>query len=144
MPENENKPSSDSGEDKDNKEDENRGKCEHQEGESYNFDTTTILLGIQILPATEKTSRIALLTIGIKGEMPITISTSISNLSESSAIAQGLNQLKEALPQMASTAKARITSRLAKVPAKKSHPVPELPQSNTTSAQESNQLSLFA
>lgn len=143
MPDNESKPSLDSNAD-DKGSQEDTSKCDRLEDKTYNFDTTTVLLGIQILPATDKIVRTALLTVGIKGEIPITISTSISDLSQSPAIAQSLEQLKQALPQIASTARARTTSQLAKVPTKKSLPVPELPQSTTTSDPESNQLSLFS
>lgn len=113
--------------------------------ELYNFNYTTILLSIQIFPSPEETSRTALLAIGIKGEAPITTTTTLEDLSRSPAISQSLERLKQALPQIASTAKGRVDAQLNETFAQRSLSLPNPSPSTSTNEKSpnSNQLSLF-
>ncbi len=108
--------------------------------QTYNFDTTTIIIGLQILPEA-KGSRQVLITAGIKGEPPIVVNATLSEITQSTIIAQALEQLKQALPQIAqAAAKRAITSKTFNT-IKAKIPLPELPAPTTTN--QSSQLSLF-
>lgn len=113
--------------------------------DSYNFNTTTVLLSIQIFPSHKETLKTALLAIGIKGEAPITITTTIEDLARSPAISQSLEQLKQALPQLASTAKNRTDAQLNQKFSQRSLQLPNpLPAASSNERSlDSSQLSLF-
>lgn len=113
----------------------------------YNFDKATIIMGLQILPLTTKLERQVLITAGIKGEPPVSSSTTLSEVEQLGAIADILEKLKQSLPQIAEKAKLREEKYQKIQEQKKPQRVvstPELPQSiSTSSTPPSNQLSLF-
>ena len=47
------------------------------EGDRCNFEQTTIVIGLQILPATDRSERQVLIAAGIKGEPPILSSATL-------------------------------------------------------------------
>lgn len=114
---------------------------------TYNFDKTTVIIAIQILPATPETQRQVLLSAGIKGSPPIISSTTLAQLEQVEAVADILEKLKQSLPQIAEKALLRAENQRQKIqePPKTKRVVstPELPQPNSNSFQPSSQLSLF-
>lgn len=107
---------------------------------SYNFDTTTIIVGLQILPEAEGTRQV-LITAGIKGEPPIVVNATLNQITQSTVIVQALEQLKQALPQIAQVAAKRAVASKTFNSVKAKIPLPELPAPTTTA--QSSQLSLF-
>ncbi len=108
--------------------------------QTYNFDTTTIIVSLQILPEAKGTRQV-LITAGIKGEPPIVVNTTLSQITQSTIIAQALEQLKQALPQIAQVAAKRAVASKTFNSIKAKLPLPELPA--PTTATQSSQLSLF-
>ena len=108
--------------------------------QTYNFDTTTIIVSLQILPEAEKTRQV-LITAGIKGEPPIVVNATLSQITQSTIIAQTLEQLKQALPQITQAAAKRAVASKTFNGIKAKIPLPDLPAANTTT--QSSQLSLF-
>lgn len=112
--------------------------------DSYNFNNATVILSIQILPSPEATLRTALLAIGIKGEAPITITTTLEDLTRSPTISQSLEQLKQALPQIVRAAKNRTNEQLNQKFSQRSLSLPNpSPAVSSSDRAPSNQLSLF-
>jgi hypothetical protein len=114
------------------------------EDNRYNFEQTTIVIGLQILPATDRAERNVLIAAEIKGEPPILGSASLTKIEESQAIAEILARLKQALPQIAESAKIRAEKQ-RQLDQKQQKTVvlpPKLPPLNSK-PQPSNQLSLF-
>lgn len=115
--------------------------------ESYNFEKTTIILGLQILPMTSESLRRVLISAGIKGEPPIISITTLSEIEQYTALADILNLLKESLPQMAEKAKQREVQKQQSSANKAENAriikPPELPPTTATQPKSSNQLSLF-
>lgn len=116
----------------------------NQEDNRYNFERTRIVIGLQILPATERSERQVLIAAGIKGEPPILSSATLDQIEESQAIAEILARLKQALPQISAAAKIRAEKQrqLAQKQQKTLVPPPQLPPLNSK-PQPFNQLSLF-
>ena len=114
------------------------------EGDRYNFEQAKIVIGLQILPATERSERQVLIAAGIQGEPPILGRTTLTQIEESQAIAEILAKLKQALPQIAESAKIRSEKQrqLDQKQQKTVVPPPKLPPLNSK-PQPSNQLSLF-
>ena len=115
--------------------------------EKYNFDKTTIILGIQILPLITESNRQVLITAGIKGEPPLTKSTTLNEIEHCTALAEILVQLKAILPQMADKAKQREAQK-QKLTANQAGNVrrinpPEFLPHTSPQPKPSNQLSLF-
>lgn len=114
---------------------------------TYNFEQTTIIIALQILPATAQLERQVLLSAGIKGEPPIISSTTLSQIEQVEEFANILSQLKQALPVLAEKAKQRVEKQRQNIPQRKQSQrvatTPELPQSTSTLSQPSSQLSLF-
>ncbi|MBO3458444.1 hypothetical protein G7B40_025205 [Aetokthonos hydrillicola Thurmond2011] len=115
--------------------------------EKYNFDKTTIILGIQILPQTIESNRQVLITAGIKGELPLTKSTTLNEIEHCRLLNDILVQLKVILPQMAEKARHREAQKQKlstnKVENMRRIDPPELPSSTSTQPKPFNQLSLF-
>ena len=115
--------------------------------DNYDFNKTTIIIGLQILPLTAELERQVLITAGIKGEPPLISSTTLIELEQLEAFAQILEKLKRSLPEIAEKAKLRAIAERQKIQElKKPQRVvstPELPQPSSTSSQPSSQLSLF-
>lgn len=113
----------------------------------YNFEQTTVIIALQILPATAQLERQVLLSAGIKGSPPIISSTTLAQLEQVEAVADILEKLKQSLPQIAEKAKLRVENQRQKIqePPKTKRVVstPELPQPNSTPPKPSSQLSLF-
>lgn len=115
--------------------------------DNYDFNKTTIIIGLQILPLTAELERSVLITAGIKGEPPLISNTTLIELEQLEAFAQILEKLKRSLPEIAEKAKLRAIAERQKIQElKKPQRVvstPELPQPSSTSSQPSSQLSLF-
>ena len=115
--------------------------------DNYDFNKTTIIIGLQILPLTAELERSVLITAGIKGEPPLISSTTLIELEQLEAFAQILEKLKRSLPEIAEKAKLRASAEHQKIQElKKPQRVvatPELPLTSSTSSQPSSQLSLF-
>lgn len=114
---------------------------------TYNFDKTTVILGIQILPATAQSERQVLLSAGIKGEPPIISSTTLAQIEQVEEFANILSQLKQALPVLAEKARLRVEKQRQNIPQQKQPQrvatTPELPPPHSTPSLPSSQLSLF-
>lgn len=110
----------------------------------YDFDKTTILIGLQILPAISQSQRQILISAGIKGEPPILSNTTFDEIEKCQIIAEILFRLKQKLPEIADLVQSRQEKQrtLSQKPQKITIGSPELPLNNSTS-QPSNQLSLF-
>ena len=115
--------------------------------DNYDFDKSTIIIGLQILPLTTQLERKVLISAGIKGEPPLINSTTLIELEQLEAFADILEKLKRSLPEIAEKAKLRAIAERQKIQElKKPQRVvatPELPLISSTSSQPSSQLSLF-
>ena len=120
---------------------------ENPTNDNYDFDKTTIIIGLQLLPLITQLEREVLISAGIKGEPPLINSTTLIELEQLEVFAQILEKLKRSLPEIAEKAKLRAIAERQKIQSlKKPQRVvstPELPQPNSTSSQPSSQLSLF-
>lgn len=114
------------------------------EDDRYDFDKTTILIGLQILPATSQSQRQILISAGIKGEPPIMSSTTLAQIENCQIIAETLTKLKQVLPQIADLAQTRQEKQrtISQNQEKTTVGTPKLPPLNSK-PQSSNQLSLF-
>ena len=120
---------------------------ENPTNDNYDFDKTTIIIGLQLLPLITQLEREVLISAGIKGEPPLISSTTLTELEQLEAFAQILEKLKRSLPEIAEKAKLRAIAERQKIQSlKKPQRVistPELPQPSSTLSQPSSQLSLF-
>lgn len=114
---------------------------------TYNFDKTTVILGLQILPATAQSERQVLLSAGIKGSPPIISSTTLAQIEQAEALVDILEKLKQSLPHIAERAKLRQQLQHQNIPQQKQPQrvatTPELPPPHSTPSLPSSQLSLF-
>ncbi len=115
--------------------------------DNYDFDKTTIIMGLQILPITAELERSVLITAGVKGEPPLISSTTFTEIEQLEVFADILEKLKRSLPEIAEKVKLRAIAERQKIQSlKKPQRVvstPELPLTSSTSSQPSSQLSLF-
>ena len=131
-------------EDNDSSQNDSTSNTDDIEDNRYNFERTTIVIGLQILPAADRSERQVLIAAGIQGEPPILGRTTLTQIEESQAIAEILAKLKQALPQIAESAKFRAEKQ-RQLDQKQQKTVvlpPQLPPLNSK-PQPSNQLSLF-
>lgn len=131
-------------EDNDSSQNDSTSNTDDIEDNRYNFERTTIVIGLQILPAADRSERQVLIAAGIQGEPPILSSTILDRIEESQAITEILAKLKQALPQIAESAKFRAEKQ-RQLDQKQQKTVvlpPQLPPLNSK-PQPSNQLSLF-
>lgn len=114
---------------------------------TYNFDKTTVILGLQILPATAQSERQVLLSAGIKGSPPIISSTTLTHIEQAEALVDILEKLKQSLPHIAERAKLRQQLKHQNILQQKQPQrvatTPELPPPHSTPSLPSSQLSLF-
>lgn len=114
---------------------------------TYNFEQTVVIVALQILPAIAQAERQVLISAGIKGSPPLISSTTLAQLEQVEALANILEQLKQALPGLAEKAKLRAENQRQNIlQHKQSQRVvstPELPPTQSTSSPPSSQLSLF-
>lgn len=119
-------------------------KGNEDDDEMYSYEKSTIIIGLQVLPEVDRTRKV-LITSGIKGAPPVIISTSLQEITNCPVIAEILEKLKQALPQIAATAKRakmqKIGTAATRTVASKVVPPPELPVANPSI--QSDQLSLF-
>ncbi|WP_071192045.1 hypothetical protein [Trichormus sp. NMC-1] len=113
----------------------------------FDFDSNTIILGIQILPANQHDLRQVLITAGIKGEPPLMQVSTLHEIEQYPVIAEVLIKLKAILPQIAEKAQQKEAQK-EKLSTKKSENnkivnPPDLPPTNTHKTNPSNQLTLF-
>ncbi|MDV2994849.1 MAG: hypothetical protein N4J56_004503 [Chroococcidiopsis sp. SAG 2025] len=118
--------------------------ADRDEDDRYNFERTTIVIGLQILPATDRSEQQVIIAAGIQGKPPILGSASLNQIEECQAITEILARLKQALPQIAESAKIRAEKQrqLDQKQQKTVVSPPKLPPLNSK-PQPSNQLSLF-
>ena len=112
----------------------------NSQNQTYNFDTTTLIVSMQILPSAEETRQV-LITAGVKGEPPVVVNATLSQITQSAIIAQALEQLKQALPQIGEVAAKRAVASKTFNSIKAKIPLPDLPVPSTNT--QSSQLSLF-
>ena len=67
--------------------------------ERYNFEQTTIIINLQILPQAETGTRQTLINLGIQDETPIFRAISLEQLQLPPLLTEMLAQLKQELPQ---------------------------------------------
>jgi hypothetical protein len=113
----------------------------------FDFDSNTIILGIQILPAKQHDLRQVFITAGIKGEPPVMQVSTLHEIEEYSVIAEVLTKLKAILPQIAEQSQQREAQE-QKLSVKQSENnkivnPPDLSPTNTHKINPSNQLTLF-
>lgn len=115
--------------------------------DKFDFDSNTIILGIQIIPANQHDLRQVLITAGIKGEPPVMQVSTLHEIEQYAVIAKVLTKLKVILPQMAeqSQQKEAQKQKLSVNQSENSKIVnpPDLPPTNTHKNNPSNQLALF-
>ncbi|GCL36027.1 hypothetical protein SR1949_11270 [Sphaerospermopsis reniformis] len=113
----------------------------------FDFDSNTIILGIQILPANQNDLRQVLITAGIKGEPPVMQVTTLHEIEEYSVIAEVLTKLEAILPQIAEQSQQReAQEQKLSVNQSENNKIvnpPDLPPTNTHKTNPSNQLALF-
>lgn len=112
----------------------------------YDFDKTTIIIGLQILPTTADKARQVLISAGIKGEPPLLSCTTLPDIEQVEAITDILEKLKQTLPQLAEQAKLREEKQRLESQnnsRKQVVSMPELPQQSSAAKSPSNQLTLF-
>ncbi|WP_016953783.1 hypothetical protein [Anabaena sp. PCC 7108] len=113
----------------------------------FDFDSNTIILGIQILPAKQHDLRQVLITAGIKGEPPVMQVSTLHEIEQYPVIAEVLTKLKAILPQIAeqSQQKEAQKQKLSVNQSENNKIVnpPDLPQTNNHKTNPSNQLTLF-
>jgi hypothetical protein len=113
----------------------------------FDFDSNTIILGIQILPANQHDLRQVFITAGIKGEPPVMQVTTLHEIEQYPVIAEVLTKLKVILPQIAEQAQQKEAQK-QKISVNQSENnkivnPPDLPPTNTHKTKPSNQLTLF-
>ena len=113
---------------------------------TYNFEQTTVIIALQILPATAQLERQVILSAGIKGSLPIISSTTLAQIEQVEVIVDLLEKLKQILPQLALQAKLREEKQRTQSQTnsrKQVVPTPELPQQSSAAKLPSSQLTLF-
>lgn len=73
----------------------------------FDFDSNTIILGIQILPANQHDLRQVFITAGIKGEPPVMQVSTLHEIEQYPVISEVLTKLKAILPQIAEQAQQK-------------------------------------
>lgn len=113
----------------------------------FDFDSNTIILGIQILPANQHDLRQVLITAGIKGEPPVMQVSTLHEIEQYPVIAEVLTNLKAILPQIAEQSQKREAPKqklsVNQSENKKVVNPPDLPPTNSHKTNPSNQLTLF-
>ncbi|MBE9020743.1 hypothetical protein IQ272_32380, partial [Chroococcidiopsidales cyanobacterium LEGE 13417] len=108
----------------------------------FDFDKTTIVVNLQILPLRENERKL-LIAVGIADELPLLFGSTLSVLEASSLpLVQAIEKLKENLPQMQARASSRQQSQPKQVPTRQVV-VPDLPQAPVARPSDLNQLKLF-
>jgi hypothetical protein len=110
--------------------------------DKFDFDRTTIVVNLQILPLHENERKL-LIAVGIADELPLLFGSTLSVLEASSLpLVQAIAKLKENLPQMQARSSSRQQSQPKQVPTR--HVVvPDLPQAPVARPSDLNQLKLF-
>ncbi|MBD2131068.1 hypothetical protein H6F47_00940 [Sphaerospermopsis sp. FACHB-1094] len=113
----------------------------------FDFNSNTIILGIQILPANQHDLRQVLITAGIKGEPPVIQVSTLHEIEKYPVIVEVLTKLKALLPQIAEQAQQKEAQK-QKISVNQSENnkivnPPDLPPTNTHKTKPSNQLTLF-
>ncbi|MBD2568814.1 hypothetical protein [Anabaena lutea] len=113
----------------------------------FDFDSNTIILGIQILPANQHDLRQVFITAGIKGEPPVMEVTKLNEIEQYPVIAEVLIKLKAILPQIAEQAQQKEAQKQnLSVNQSENNKIvnpPDLPPTNPHKTNPSNQLTLF-
>jgi hypothetical protein len=113
----------------------------------FDFDSNTIILGIQILPANQHDLRQVFITAGIKGEPPVMEVTKLNEIEQYPVIAEVLTKLKAILPQIAEQAQQKEAQKQnLSVNQSENNKIvnpPDLPPTNPHKTNPSNQLTLF-
>ncbi|BAZ83740.1 hypothetical protein PN497_08965 [Sphaerospermopsis kisseleviana CS-549] len=113
----------------------------------FDFDSNTIILGIQILPANQHDLRQVFITAGIKGEPPVMQVSTLHEIEEYPVIAGVLTKLKAILPQIAEkTQQKEAQKQKISVNQSENNKIvnpPDLPPTNPQKTNPSNQLTLF-
>lgn len=113
----------------------------------FDFDSNTIILGIQILPANQHDLRQVFITAGIKGRPPVMQVTTLNEIEQYPVIAEVLTKLKAILPQIAEQSQQKEAQK-QKISVNQSENnkivnPPDLPPTNPHKTNPSNQLTLF-
>ena len=113
----------------------------------FDFDSNTIILGIQILPANQHDLRQVFITAGIKGEPPVMQVSTLHEIEQYPVIAEVLTKLKAILPQIAEQSQQREAQKQKlSVNQSENNKIvnpPDLPPTNTHKTKPTNQLTLF-
>lgn len=113
----------------------------------FNFDSNTIILGIQILPANQHDLRQVFITAGIKGEPPVMQVSTLHEIEQYPVIAEVLTKLKAILPQIAEQSQQKeVQKQKIYVNQSENNKIvnpPDLPPTNIHKTNPSNQLTLF-
>ncbi|MGM3309538.1 hypothetical protein ACSQ6I_26760 [Anabaena sp. WFMT] len=113
----------------------------------FDFDSNTIILGIQILPATTNDLRQVLITAGIKEQPPIMQVSTLHEIEQYPVIAEVFTKLKAILPQIAEQAQQKEAQKQKlSVNQSENNKIvnpPDLPPTNPHKTKPSNQLTLF-
>ena len=108
--------------------------------DKFDFDKTTIVVNLQILPLHENERKL-LIAVGVADEPPLLFGSTLSVLEASSLpLVQAIEKLKENLPQMQARSSSRQQPQPKQVPTRQVV-VPDLPQAPV--ARSLNQLKLF-
>ncbi|MDZ4878146.1 MAG: hypothetical protein CLLPBCKN_007581 [Chroococcidiopsis cubana SAG 39.79] len=110
--------------------------------DKFDFDRTTIVVNLQILPLHENQRKL-LVAVGVADEPPLLFGSTFSALEASSLpLVQAIEKLKESLPQMQARASSRQQPQPKQVPTRQVV-VPDLPQAPVARPSDLNQLKLF-
>ncbi|URD53522.1 hypothetical protein [Chroococcidiopsis sp. CCNUC1] len=110
--------------------------------DKFDFDRTTIVVNLQILPLHENERKL-LIAVGIADEPPLLFGSTLSALEASSLpLVQAIEKLKENLPQMQARSSSRQQPQPKQVPTRQVV-VPDLPQAPVARSSDLNQLKLF-
>lgn len=110
--------------------------------DKFDFDRTTIVVNLQILPLHENERKL-LVAVGIADELPLLFGSTLSALEASSLpLVQAIEKLKENLPQMQARSSSRQQPQPKQVPSRQVV-VPDLPQAPVARSSDLNQLKLF-
>jgi len=113
----------------------------------FDFDSNTIILSIQILPATTNDLRQVLITTGIKGQPPVMQITTLHEIEQYPVIAEVFTKLKTILPQIAEQAQQKEAQKQKlSVNQSENNKIvnpPDLLPTNPHKTKPSNQLTLF-
>lgn len=110
--------------------------------DKFDFDKTTIVVNLQILPLHENERKL-LIAVGVADEPPLLFGSTLSALEVSSLpLVQAIEKLKESLPQMQACSSSRQQPQPKQVPTRQVV-VPDLPQAPVARPSDLNQLKLF-